>query len=76
MIEWGRGGRNVTSYTIGLFIQNATEAGGQSKRGSWSRVLCVLAFDIMCCVWKKICKRVSQRKKETGRLVVYRQAAG
>ena len=29
------------------------EAGGRSERESWSRVLCVLVFDVMCCVWKK-----------------------
>ena len=45
---------DVTGYIVGLFILNATEAGGQNERRSWSCILCVLVFDFMCCVWKKM----------------------
>ena len=42
--------KNVSRCIKGLFILNATEAGGRSERGS----LCVLLFDVMCCVWGKM----------------------
>ena len=36
-----------------MIIINAMEAGGRSEVGPWPGVSCVLAFDVMCCVWGK-----------------------